>query len=139
MPSAGPPRAKAYSVNDFKGWAGPTTPNQKANDSSAMKQFYADDEAWDKLSYGPNDEPPEVAEPTEKQFPKPILEELDEDQLARCKDWLSKRLQELVDSHDEKMREFALYEEAYKAFPSRPDSRRTPFVGASNDIVPVIA
>lgn len=104
-----------------------------------MREFYADGDAWDKLSYGPNEEPPEVATPTEKQFPSPILNELDEDQLARCKDWLSKRLQELIDSHDTKMQEFALYENAYKAFPTQQTSRHTPFIGASTDLVPVIA
>lgn len=104
-----------------------------------MKLFYADGDAWDKLAYGENGEPPEVATPTEKQFPDPIIEELDQECLDRCRDWLSKRIQELVDSHDDKMREFALYEEAYKAWPTKPDNKRIPFIGASTDVVPVIA
>lgn len=138
MPSSGPPRVKAYSKNDFVGWAGPTTPNQQPNNVDLQQGFYADEGSWDRLGYD-GDEPPEVATPSEKQFPSPILEELDQEYLDKCKDWLSKRLQELVDSHDEKMREFALYEEAYKAWPTKPDSKRTPFFGASTDVVPVIA
>lgn len=109
--------------------------NQETNDIST---FFSDNEKWDKLGYGENGEAPEVATPTEKQFPPPIIDDLDEKCYERCKTWLANRLQELKDSHDEKMTELALYEEAYKAAPTRTPAN-VPFRGASNDIMPVIA
>lgn len=135
MPAQGPARYTAYSRNDARGVLGPTTPHQDPNN---IDEFFVDDRAWNNLGYGPNEEPPEIAKPTEKQFPPPIIDELEQEQYDRCKTWLANRLQELVDSHDEKMREFTLYEEAYKASPARVTSR-VPFVGANTDVVPVIA
>lgn len=114
---------------------GPNVVNQVPSD---VKTFFADDDTWDDLGYGNGEAPPEVAEPTEQQFPPNILEDVDEECLDRLKQWLSNRLQELIDSHDTKMDELAMYEEAYKA-KSPTTTGKVPFIGASNDIVPVIA
>jgi hypothetical protein len=113
-------------------------PNVANQDTSNIDEFFSDDSQWEKLGYGLNDEEPDIATPTEKQFPPPILERLEPEYLEKCKSWLANRLQELRDSHDEKMTELAVYIEAYKAPISRTVAK-TPFVGASIDIVPVIA
>jgi len=60
---------------------GPTTPHQEPND---LRAFYADDEQWERLGYGPNEEPPEVAKPTERQFPPTIIEDITQEQYDRC-------------------------------------------------------
>lgn len=134
MPASGPPRKLAYTRNDAKGVLGPNVLNQQESD---VTTFFSDESQWEKLGYGPNDEEPEVAKPTERQFPPAIID-LSEEYFDKCKTWLANRLQELQDSHNVKMEELALYEQAYKAVPQQNRVVNIPFRGANNDIMPVI-
>lgn len=79
-----------------------------------------------------------VAKPTEQKFPPAIIEDLDEDDLNVCAQWLDGQLEELKMGHSKKMEEFARFENAYRALPQALQSQ-LPFVGASDDVVPVIA
>lgn len=115
---------------------GPTTPNQDPSDISHV--FSETEGPWMRLGYGGNDEPPvEVAKPTKRQFPPSIMGDLDVECLSKLKGWLTERLDQLKTSHEQKMEQLALLRAAYKAAPE--PKKRFPFVGASNDVIPVIA
>jgi hypothetical protein len=79
-----------------------------------------------------------VAKPTETKFPPAVLEDLDEDELQVCAQWLDEQIEQLKTSHSKKMVEFGKYEVAYRALPGTFEST-LPFVGASDEVVPVIA
>lgn len=79
-----------------------------------------------------------VEKPTQAKFPPAILEGLDEDDLSECAQWLDGQIEELKVGHSDKMREFAMFEDAYRALP-QARSETLPFVGASDEVVPVIA
>ena len=106
-------------------------------DPSDVSQVFTDHpDYWDRLGYGLNDEPPEVAKPSERKFP-PMLK-LEDAEFDRCREWLANRLEELKYAHDNKMAELTLFEEAYKAAPSKV-IKNIPYRGASTDVMPVIA
>jgi hypothetical protein len=72
----------------------------------------------------------------ENPYPDPIIP-VEEDKLERFTIWLEQWLYELEASHAEKITEWADQEEAYRA---RVQGKKTfPFVGACNDVVPLIA
>lgn len=119
----------------YKEPLGPNVENQDPSDVSAV---FEDHPGHKNNGYDENEtEDHEVAKPSEQQFPPPIMEELDEECLVKCRRWLSERLEELIASHNVKMAEFATYENAYKALPGK--KKQTPFVGACNEVIPVIA
>src|SRR5215203_4742745 len=95
-----------------------------------------------------NDEVPPVelvdlSEPEErgkkhKYFPAPILEDLTDEDIERCKLFLDRHLEHLKQSHSELETRWATYEEAYRALPSS-HRKAVPFEGSDDTVIPAIA
>ncbi len=80
----------------------------------------------------------EIAKPTQRRFPNPVIEELDDECLENCKTWLRGRISELAAEHREKLDLFERWEQLYRALPENL-KMTIPFLGACQDTIPVIA
>lgn len=69
-------------------------------------------------------------------YPDAILQ-IGEERLKNFKIWLNEWLETLSMAHQEKLAQWAEEEILYRALPEPP--KKQPFVGASNDVVPVVA
>lgn len=80
--------------------------------------------------------PPANQSGPSKGFPKPILD-ISEERQDKFKLWLDQQLETLINEQQPLIREWAAQEKAYRARSHGPLS--FPFVGASGDVVPLIA
>lgn len=72
----------------------------------------------------------------EMKYPKALIA-LSGEKKANLMTWVSDQLYQLTDAYEGKREEWNVYEMAYRAHPEAPKS--LPFVGASTDVIPLIA